>query len=386
MKKVITLNILTATLLFANIDIQPNLLENQNLEKNIKKTEALKIKTNIINDINFNLDFSKTYINNDFYNDSSSFNVSFNQDIFRSGGILYSLEASDIYNKIRDLNYDINLNEIIKNIVDIKYSNEINKLNLTLNLLNKDYLNIEKTIAEEEYKAGIGSFLNINNKIINLNNNLIDYSNINNNFKIIKNNFAKFSSKNINDYILPVVNEVSLNDFLNSNDIKLQKEQSKYNEKMLDLEKTKYLPKVSIYGSYKDEFGEENIINKDNNSTIGLKISMPLKLTKNYDVESLKLTNLKDKININEKIRNKELYFKNIQQNIENYNNNIKILENISLNWFNNFKEKENEFKANIISKKQLDLFDFQYKISKINIELEKIKKNKYLTLEYLEF
>lgn len=383
MKKIILLGLITCSL-FADVkDINENLLKTKQLEKEINFNESMKIKTNLINDINFNFDLNKNYLDNDFNQNNHSFNVSFNQDIFRSGGILYSLESSDIYTKISNLNYEISIKNIIKQIVQLKYENEINNLNLSINNLNNKYLNIEKEISEEEYKAGIGSFLNITSKTISLNNNLIENSNLKNNFKIIENNFYLFSSTNVNNYILPIINEVSLNDFLNSDEINLMKEQSKYQSKLLDIEKTTYLPKISVYGNFKDDFNNET---PSNNTSIGIKLSMPLKLTKNYNIEELQLKKLKSNLDLNEKIRTQNIDYLNIQKNIDNFNTNIKLLEEINQNWYKNYKDKENEYKAKIISKKQLDLFELQYQISKQNILLEQIKKNNYITLQYIDF
>ena len=319
-----------------NADILKD-VELERIEKEREKSslEADLLKDSWINPLNIDAEYTKNKNGNDKFSSKKAY-LNFDQDIFRSGGILYTIEKAKEKIKLSKQNYENSLDsqktEALKLVLNIK--------KIDLQIKKQDYLIKNKKIEidkkEEEYLNGTTSIEELDTVVIEKN----DLENQIEDLKISKYDLIKefkiYSSIPYTEVELTELRIVSLEDFLDKNRTllinKLNSSISKYEE---DITSSNYLPKISI----SSQFGYEDNSNVDKENDFynyGIKISIPLdyNMNKNKEISKInyRLSKIEENLKKEKEINSYEAIFeslKHIDKKIDNGKSTIKKYETI---------------------------------------------------------
>jgi outer membrane protein TolC len=298
MKRTILCSILLYTVLQAQV-IKHNKHEQLTQEKQKNALEAQLLKDSWINPLSIELDTSKSK-NNDETSRSKKAYLHFNQDIFKSGGIYYTIEKGERLKKLAHVDYRASISE---------QRNEVYRLVLQLQktdlqLQKQAYLIKNKTLEIEKKQA---QYLNSTIDIEELDTAIIEKNELLNtteDLKISKEEYLQtlkqISSHNYKKIQPAILKLTPMEEYLQNNSTlirsKLNQEIAKYDQKIT---RSNYLPKISVYS----QIGyEDNTLPKveDNYYNYGIKLSIPLdyNMNKNNQIAKLKylISNLEFKL------------------------------------------------------------------------------------------
>jgi len=324
-KKVLLSNLL----LFSLVNVYGQILnETQkdilNTQKNIAKESEIIDKYNWISNINLGLSSTK----NDSNNQTKSFNISLNQNIFKFGGIFYTIDLAKVQKKYNLLNTNIvndgYLNTIYTTVINLKKNNcKIKQIKLKIE--NKI---IAINIKKDEYKSGQIGISDLNDAIMGKNvlqENLIELEKIKTNYVSSLKEYSNIDYKKIE---IPKFNLITKSDYLKkSKDIKLAKLNTKVKDLDYKIKKTDYLPTISITSNYKYDYE-----NDEDDYEYGLKISIPFDFLSIHKTQKTRLEYLLAKNKQRQTLLKKEAKYQRFISNIKAYRKNRQIaLEDINL-------------------------------------------------------
>ena len=149
--------------------IKDNKLQEIEETKNKSKLESSLLKDSWINSINISADSTKSKSGNS-KSTSNKIYLNFDQDIFRSGGILYTIQKAKLQKNLALQNYDLSLNSL--NIDIYKLVLELNKIDFQIEQQN--YLIENKTIEidkkQAQYINGVIGIEDLDSAVIEKNN------------------------------------------------------------------------------------------------------------------------------------------------------------------------------------------------------------------------
>jgi len=267
-----------------------------------EKIELLKLKRQKISqDIDFqknswisplilqaSLNNSKDTLGND--SRTSSAGISWSQDVFRSGGILYSIENAEALGRTNLFGIDIEEANYLKQFYTLlsKIKRDTLKLQQSeLVLKNRD---IDLLIIKEKYKVGSADITELNRAGIDKKHSLSDLIAAKN---LLQNEMHEIkqlvsNDKDIDQIILPDIDLISKSQYLNHH-LELLKYEAKGESDNAALKTTRssYLPKLTLNASYSynDNTSDTYDYNGDN-YRYGAMLSMPLDINYKSAVES----------------------------------------------------------------------------------------------------
>lgn len=276
-----------------------------------QKVEILKLKREkITNDTNIgekkwispltiftSINKSRDITNSDIQTKSAG--IDWSQDIFRSGGILYSIEKAKALGKVNTLGVDIEeanyLKQIYTLLSQIKRDTLKHKQS-ELTLKNRD---IDLLIIKEKYKVGIAD-------ISELNRATIDRETSRTNLIVIKNILSNevhelkklIGDASVDAISLPDIELISKSDYLKQHLELLKYEAQDENDNaMWKVTQSSYLPKLTLNASYgySNSNSDLNDYNGDN-YRYGAMLSMPLDINAKAEAESNRLQLLQTRV------------------------------------------------------------------------------------------
>jgi len=319
MKKLI---LFLSTIVFLNAEILKDIeLDKLKDEKEKSSLEAQLLKDSWINPLSLSADITK----NENFNIKSSnkkIYLDFNQDIFRSGGIFYTIKKAKEQKKLSFINFENNL--LNKKTEAIKLVLNIQKIDLQIK--KQDYLVLNKKIEiekkQEEYLSGIINIESLDTAIIEKNNLENQIEDLKLTKAILIKDLKKYSHISYSKIKPEKLELISLKSFLEDNkELIINKIKSSIARYDKDITASNYLPKVSAFSQY----GYEDSSSSDSFYSYGLRIKIPLdfNMKKNKEISKLKyrISKLNEKLKYDEKVDDYELKIKSINHINKKINN-----------------------------------------------------------------
>ncbi|PLY05529.1 MAG: hypothetical protein C0625_13145 [Arcobacter sp.] len=364
---------------FLSIELSAQVLkktEIQKIEKQKEKSslEADLLKDSWINSLSIESDYTKNKTINTKTITKKAY-LNFNQDIFRSGGIYYTIKKAKIQKKLSFENYTNLLSnqktEALKLVLSIR--------KIDLQIKKQDYLIKNKTIEidkkQEEYLNGTVNIEDLDTAVIEKN----DVENQIEDLKIAKfnlikelKNYSSLSYEKINPIELKIV---SLDDFLENNkELIINKLNSSISKYEKNITSSKYLPKISIFSQIGYEEGNE-FARHDDFYNYGLKISIPLDYNMNKNMEISKLNYRLSKINESLEKEKKINQYESVFQSLRHINKKI---ENgkLTIKKYESIYSLTKDFVEGLIkTKEDLKIIENRLYSSRLDIDILNIDK-----------
>jgi outer membrane protein TolC len=259
-----------------------------------------------------------------------SASIRIDQPIFRSGGIYYGIKYADASKLYADYSVDVAKRKMIKNAISLLM--QIKEMTLKIEkqelLIRNADINIEQ--KKEQYLNGRLDSGFLDDAIIQKNVVTQALYDIETSKEKLITQFETLSDLNYESVAIPHLEFITHDAFIQNNIVLKQSaseiEKNRYNK---DVVVAQYLPKISFTGGYNWSSGEQflsnNLIIKNELAyyDYGLKFSMPIDFNTFRDIESSKVTYLKTKVTIKDKERELDALFRQVMNNIENFDKKI---------------------------------------------------------------
>lgn len=344
----------------------------QQKEKNFLEADLLK--DSWVNSLNIEGDISKSK-NDKSKTTTKRVYLDFNQDIFRSGGIYYTIQKAKKQKKLSSSKYINTLTskktEAIKLVLNIqKIDLQIKKQNF---LIKNKSIEIEK--KEAEYLNGTIDIEELDTVVIEKNTLLNEIEDLKlSKYDFIKN--LKVYSNTSYKNILPLKLElVDLKGFLNSNQEliieKLNNDILKYDKKITD---SSFYPKVSLYS----QIGYEHINSTkvdDDFYNYGLKFMIPIDYNMNKNKEIANLNYKLSKINYMQKKEEEQNRYEYTLRSLESIIKKIKNSK-LTIQKYNDIYSLTNELVEGLLkTREDLKTIENRLNSSKLDIDILNIDK-----------
>ncbi len=295
--------------------------ENQEIlkiEKEINKKSATNLKLDWINPVVVSYSYSKSDQIGKLAT-SRFFRISFDQPIFKSGGIYFAIKYSDANRVFKEISQEMREADLIGALYETILNLKMVDANLKKAKFSLDNAKIDVERKREQFDSGLldSSFLNI----AILNKREIEHQILtleSSKFKLL-NGFKNISNHSYKDVKLPTLTAVTEGEFieksLNISSYKSLKNQAK---ELKNMTISNYLPAISLYGDYSYKDDEIQFFKQAKEyKSYGVRVSMPLfAINRGRDIEIRKLEYLKSKIALKEKQKELIYQFKSIEHTI----------------------------------------------------------------------
>lgn len=225
--------------------------------------------------------------------------INWNQDIFRSGGIFYTIEKAEASGQANMLNIDMQEANYLKKIYTL--ASQIKRDTLKheqseLILKNRD---IDLFIIKEKYKAGSTDISELNRATIDRDHARTDLIAAKNILRNEQHELKKLAGyKTIETIILPDIALISKSEYLKQH-LELLKYQAedKSQSAIYKISQSSYLPKLALNASYGYTQSSGDIVERDGeNYRYGAMLSMPLDINAKSAIESERLQLLETRL------------------------------------------------------------------------------------------
>ncbi|PLY07989.1 MAG: TolC family protein [Arcobacter sp.] len=350
-----------------------NYSEKQNEEN------SSKLKKDWINPIN--LSYTKSYTDQD---DTTKSAITINQPIFKSGGIFSAIKYANANYKYNKLDIEIQKKELIKNATTMLFNLHLIDLSIKKNELLLKNANIDIIRKKEQVLNGFLDTSYLDNAILDANKIKNSIVELEYNKKELNNNFSNIASGEYESFDLPILSMTNKDNFLKNN-VTLEKAKADIQQKdyLADMTIAKYLPTLNANGSHTQYHDvEKDSVNNENVYSYGLSLTMPLDVRTFNDIETQKITYLKAKLDLKNKILEEENFYKTKMAKVEMINKKKKIakddyeLYNSLLTIITEEKEAELKTQSDIdtllnsqkIKSIELKIFDLEEQIELLDL------------------
>lgn len=385
-KIILLITLLTIQIIAADFSLlYPEKQEIRNEKLNEIDASHKKQKYNWVSPLNLSLSKNKSKSLNSGTYTVDQASIGLNQDIFRFGGIYYTIAFADKQKNYQLLTWEKENNELYQQI----YTTVVTLKRLNFQLKQSEYrlknTEIDLFLKQEQYKVGSGDMTQLNNAIMDKNDQLKQIITIKESIASTQKKLKELTPFSFEEIDIPIFKMIDKNEYIQQNyAINQANLQSDLNFNQYKNTKSNYLPHVSINAEVGYQKYNQETYNTDYDGdyySTGLSISMPLDFNSNTTIEEQKAAYLQAKLQIeDEKIAQKAAYEES-QELIKNYKEYIEITEkNLSLYDQLIFITKQG-FKAGyksgydlqtIVNTKKIDVLEI--KINESNIQLELIK------------
>lgn len=225
--------------------------------------------------------------------------VDWSQDIFRSGGILYSIEKAKALGKVNMLSVDIEEASYLKKIYTLLSQIKRDTLKYKqgeLTLKNRD---IDLLIIKEKYKVEIADISELNRATIDRETSRTNLITIKNILSNEVHELKKLTGdENFEAISLPDIKLISKSDYLKQHlELLKYNAQDENDNAMWKVTQSSYLPKLTLNASY--GYSDSKSALRDysgDNYRYGAMLSMPLDINAKAEVESNRLQLLQTKV------------------------------------------------------------------------------------------
>lgn len=362
--------------------------QKQEIQKEkLNEIEALykKQKYNWVSPLNLSLSKNKTKsVSGGTYTVDQAA-IGLNQDIFRSGGIYYTMAFADKQRNYQLLTWEKDNNELYQQI----YTTQVTLKRLNFQLKQSEYrlknTEINLFLKQEQYKVGSVDMIELNNAIMDKNDQLKQIITIKESIVSTQKKLKELTPFSLEEINTPIFTMIDENEYIQQNYAINQADlQNDLNFNQYKITKSNYLPKLSINAEVGYQEYNQQTYNTDYDGSFystGLSISMPLDFNSNTTIQEQKAAYLQSKLQIeDEKIAQKVAYeesldlIKNYQEYIEVTKRNLALYEQLIFITKQGFKAgyKSGYDLQTIQNTQKIDVLEI--KINETNIQLELIK------------
>jgi len=277
---------------------------------------------------------------------TKSAGVSWQQDLFHSGGIYYTIKNSKATGAANLLGIDIQEASYLKQLYTLKAQTLRDVLKKEQDGLTLKNMDIDLLITKAKYKAGLSDISELNQATLNR-------DNARTNLIIVKNALSseifelkKLTNSDNTDMIkMPNIQTITQEQYLAQNLELLQyKKQDIAQESSWKNTQASYLPKLTFNGSYAQKDVQTNLTSYNGNAyNYGLTLSMPLNVNTFDSIESAKIQYMQVKSSqLDRQLELKQEYDKHIN-NIKDYKEKITVAQQMidMYNELYNFTKKQ---------------------------------------------
>ena len=375
----IVISLLCAIVLFA--DENPLSMQKQETldlkRKQIEQDTSVAMKSWISP---FILSLSITENKNSLNNNSELQNAAlqWDQDLFRSGGIGYTIEQAKANGAANLLGIDIQEATYLKNLYTLKVQIQRDKLALMQSELTLKNSEIDLLMTKAKYMAGLSDLSQLNQTTLNR-------DTAQTNLIVVKNTLESetyelkklIQGENTDAITMQPITLPTKEEYLTKNLELLQYDkQDKATEAAWKISSSKYLPKLAFNGSYgysKNIYTTPYTSDFQGNSySYGLTLSMPLfDINENASIESAKLQYLQTKSQQSDrKMELSQEYEKHIN-NIHNYDEKVALADEMIKMYDELYNFTKGQVAAGFKSKYDLESLQNSSKIQKLEKEIQ---------------
>ena len=338
--KILSLATITALLssnLLADEILSKDQNEVLNLSKQKSKKENDKLKIDWVNAIKY----TYTYSDDESSGLTKKSVISINQPIFKSGGIYSAIKYASNVKVSTDISLKLQKQELVKKALNIAFN--IEKLNIQIKKQNLKIANaiIDLKIKKESVFNGLLDISFLNNALISKNTKQSALLDLEFNKKSLINSFDNLSSKNYKDIKLPILTNISMEEF-NKNNIYLKKSNAdiKSKKNLQWMTTSQYLPIVTANYAYTDNHTLDTT--KD---TYGFNVVIPLDIKSFDDSGASKIEYLKSKKELEIQKKEESNFLKTQQLKIKTVDQKI-LLTKGNIIAYNELLEQTKELSA----------------------------------------
>lgn len=345
-----------------------------------------KQKYNWINPLNMVVEYNQ--------NESAQYNsvgeaksayINLNQDVFRSGGIYYSMDYAKSQRNYTQISLDKENASLVQAVYQTLLSIARYEQLIKQSELKLDNYEIEIFLKRQQYQAGDVDITLLNNALMTRNQELKNLMNFKTLLKNSRIDLAKISDMSEADIHLPTFSLMSEERFLEHNyNVAQQAKQTLLLNDQYKVTQASYLPKVSINAQYGvTDYNNNDLPMKYNGDyyNVGVQLKMPLDFNTASTLEEAKIAYLKSQSEVLEQKREQNGYYKQVLSNIESYKEYIKLTQKNLLLYKElidvTSKAVETGYKAGYDLKTLQNtnaIDEYEISINEINIQLELVK------------
>jgi len=310
----------------------------------------------------------------DMESEVKSTGIDLSQDVFRSGGIYYTIEQAKASGEANLLGVDIQEASYLLQIYTLKAQIERDKLKYKQNELKLKNMDIDLFIIKAKYKVGSAD-------ISELNRSTIDRDNARTELIIIKNTLRNeeyelkklVGGANMDAVTLPDVPLLLESEYLQSNLELLQySAQGKSDDSAWKVTRSSYLPKLTVNGSlgYSDYQGDV-LDYKGDYYRFGVLLSIPLDINTRGTIESGRLQYLQTKTEELDRRLELEQEYAMRLSTIADYEEKIGVAEEMIKMYDDLYSFTENQYKAGFKSSYDLESLGNSVEIQKLEKQIQ---------------
>ncbi len=251
---------------------------------------------------------------------SKYFRVSFNQPVFKSGGIYFAIKYSNANKAFKDVAFKIKESNLIKSLYDGVLN--LKKIDLQIQKAELSVQNAKIDIQrkKEQFDSGLLDSSFLDSAILKktgLEHQLLNLEALK--FSTLK-SFQNISDVDYKTIELPHFKSVTKEEFVEKNlDIAKSKEENSQARELKNMTISNYLPTVSLYGDYNHKDDEIQFFKQAKEyKNYGARVSMPLfAINRGRDIEIRKLEYLKAKIVLKEQREATKREFLSLENSID---------------------------------------------------------------------
>ena len=354
-----------------------------NLKRQQIENDIQSAKNSWITPINLSATTSKNSgtAQNSYEIQSSSIN--WNQDLFRSGGIYYTIKGANATGAANLLGVDIQEATFLKQIYTYKAQILRDTLLLQQDRLTLKNSDIDLLMIKAKYKAGLADITQLNQTTLSRDTartNLITAKNalLSETYELKK----LINDENIETILIPEIPLLTLDEYLQNNLELLQYDkQNEAEEASWKTKRSSYLPKLTFNGSYGVEKYDGNIMTYNGTAyNYGVTLSMPLDINTQSSLESSRLQYLQSKSSQSDrKMELKEQYAEHLN-NIQDFKEKIGVADEMTQMYSELFTFTKQQVITGFKSKYDLEslgnslqIQTLEKKIQNYNIIIEKV-------------
>lgn len=369
----ISLNLFSQTILNDDSILSEPRKKTFELSKDQIKEDSSKLKKDWINPIQYQ--FTKN-LGEDYSTEKSV--ISINQPIFQSGGIYQAIKYANSTYNYASLEIQQQRKELIKQAVNLLYNIEKTNLNIQKAKYTLANAKIDVDRKKEQVLNGFLDASFLDNALLTLNttkNSLVD---LKYQKQELINNFNNIASSDYTNFELPTFMISSKEEFINNN-IEIKKAKADITKKgnFSFMTMAKYLPSVNAYYTYSKyhETDDNSALDKENDQTFGLTVTVPFDTRTFNDIESKKIDYLKSKLNLENTITDEETFFKTTLDKISMIEERLQITKE-DLEVYDSILKIINEEKeAELKTQSDLDTLQNSQKMKSIELKTYEIDK-----------
>ncbi len=296
-------------------------------QEQINQLESDKLGKSWVNPLQ--LQYRKSYSTQfvDRTINTETYSIVMDQPIFKSGGIFHSIKYSNVLREANAKDIKLRKREMIGSAVSILFA--IGKLRLQQEklklIISSDEIDIK--FKSDSYEAGILDSSFLDQAIIKRNADQTELLASQIEMEKLKNNFALLSDKDPDSFKTPKLHLIDEERYFQSN-LELQVDTLRAKEKkhLSDMVMSQYLPTVSVQAQYIDGdlnplFPNPNL--KEQYSSYGVSVSMPLNINTFDDIESSKLSYMEASTQVIDRKKSVKIEYEMIINNLRILNKKI---------------------------------------------------------------